>query len=56
MGNLTANKVMRKTFEHLAQMVDEKNGKDQKARDECKDADLVTENNMYDRQRREPAN
>ncbi len=47
MGNLTANKVLKKTFEHLEQMLDEKNRRDQNGRDEFQVVDPASEDAKY---------
>ena len=44
MGNLTANKVLKKTFEHLEQMVEAKNRRDQKEGDAFEDVDPASQN------------
>jgi hypothetical protein len=47
MANLTADKVLQKTFEHLEQMLDEKNRRDQKRRDEFQVVDPASEDAKY---------
>jgi hypothetical protein len=51
MENLTANKVLKKTFEHLEQMVEAKKRRNQTERDEFEDVDPVSENSAYDKKR-----